>query len=105
MTTIDFAKQEKMVIEVLALCPRTRDDDYIMMAEIIRRYYPALSNIPFEKAMREHESLGVPSFESFTRVRRKVQSKVPALQSKERRNRRAKREEEFKDYSREELNT
>ena len=99
MATVDFAKQEKMVIDTLMNCPEARDDDYIMLAEIIKRYYPWLYEVSFGRALRDHEELGVPSFESFARVRRKIQSKVPALESKRKKEKRAKMEAQFRNYA------
>lgn len=99
MATVDFAKQEKMVIQVLMDCPSARDDDYILLAEIVKRYYPCLTEIPFVRALSEHEQLEVPSFESFTRVRRKIQERIPALESKRKKEKRAKTEAQFRNYA------
>ena len=103
MTEVDFSKQEHMVFKILTRSLEARNDDYVLMAEVITEYYPQVAGIPFQEALREHERYGVPSFESFTRVRRKIQARIPALAGDRKRKQRAEMEQQFREYAREGL--
>ena len=103
MTEVDFSKQEHMVFKILTRSLEARNDDYVLMAEIIAEYYPQVAELPFQTALREHEKYGVPSFESFTRVRRKIQASIPALRGNRKKKQRAEMEQQFRGYAREGL--
>ncbi len=57
---------------------------------------------PFYRLMRKHKEFGLPSMESITRCRRRLQTKYEHLKAnKETEKIRAKEEEEFREYAKE----
>jgi hypothetical protein len=100
MTTAHLIGQEAMVLEVLQEVEAARSDDYILFAEIIERFYPEVGMIPFRTALVMHNEMAVPSYESITRVRRKVQRKFPELASERAKARRERLEGIYKEYAR-----
>lgn len=100
MTIAHLIGQEAMVLEVLQEVEAARSDDYILFAEIIDRFYPEVRSIPFCVALMRHNEMAVPSYESITRVRRKVQRKFPEFESERARARRERREQVYKNYAR-----
>lgn len=100
MNTAQLIGQEAMVLEVLQEVEAARSDDYILFVEILERFYPELVAMPFREVMSNHHQLGVPSYESITRVRRKVQKKYPEYDCERARRKRALQEREYKAYAR-----
>lgn len=73
----ELKKVKDMVEVVLKDTPQTRNDDYILIAEVYKRYYGITFNDGFLKIMYGHK--GLPSFESITRARRKFQADMPLV--------------------------
>lgn len=63
---------EEIVCGVLERQPITRDDDFLLYGTVVVKMGVNL-NMPFKEFLRKHKELGVPSFESVSRCRRKLQ--------------------------------
>ena len=74
---------EGVVKQVLLENEEARDDDYILIADVCNRMIPSVGKLPFNICLLGHEELGLPSFESITRARRKLQEMNPSLRSSE----------------------
>lgn len=91
-----IAKWEKIVAPILENCHDTRDDDR-------KLYYIVLTKLGYstEMSLKEYllDSSSFPSYETITRVRRKIQSTRPELRGVSA-DARAEREEAFIEYAR-----
>ena len=101
---MDFKKLkgiEKNVFELLLNDRRTRGDDFVLYARYIETYRPELSYMSFINLFVLHNQFDLPSYESITRTRRKLQGKYLALRPTEttRKNRKTQ-EETFIQYAR-----
>lgn len=56
-----------------------RDDDFILIADVYDSIRPELVGVPLDYALRNHKAYKLPSFESITRCRRKLQRLYPEL--------------------------
>ena len=94
-------KLEPRVQAVLEDFEDTRGDDAILYGRYIERYRPDLSEVPATTLFRHHKEYQVPSYESVTRIRRKVQTKnFDLLPTEKTRQKRDKAEQDYKDYAR-----
>ena len=100
MTTAQLIGQEAMVLEILQDVEAARSDDFILYAEVLDRFYPELAMIPLHSFLVAHDGIGAPSYESITRVRRKVQRKYPEYESERAKKRRQKQESVYREYAR-----
>lgn len=89
---------ENIVYTVLLKNKQTRKDDFILVLEVIREYCPSLIEMKIKDIMLEHKELGLPSFESITRARRKVQKGHPELIDKDAKKIRKELQKEYKNY-------
>ena len=99
MTVNKLIKQEDIIKPILEQHPETRGDDFLLYAEVIREYRPELAELSVIDFFVAHKDLYCPSYESVTRVRRRLQAKHPELCSDKVKERRAKQEAEYKTYS------
>ena len=81
MTKNDLKTVEARVYNLLFENSKLRGDDYLLYAEYINRYFPRLLDQPLHEALTKHFERGLPSFESVTRARRKIQRRCPELSS------------------------
>lgn len=88
----------KIVGQVLLMNPKSRDDDFELISNVYYLINKNILGMTFNKVMQEHNELNLPSIESITRVRRKIQSLDPSLCSKAVKERRKKLEKEYRDY-------
>lgn len=99
MATYEKLKDlEKVIKPILEKSIGSRNDDFYLYAIIIEYYYPQLKDVPLVEALTFHSDLGLPSYETVSRVRRKVQEKYPHLASEKVKARRAKEQEVYKEY-------
>ena len=63
---------EEIVCGILERQPITRDDDFLLYGTVISKLGVDL-NISLKDFFRQHKILGVPSFESVSRCRRRLQ--------------------------------
>lgn len=95
-------KIENLVKKTLEMYPDTRSDDFMLVAHV----YLIMSNgytstISFNGIMENHTAMGLPSMESITRARRKLQNEYEELRATESMRRiRRKEEQDYKEYSR-----
>ena len=92
---------ESIVHRVLVKSSLARDDNFILVNMVYDELNPSTGAKTFDYVMRNHKWLSLPSFESVTRARRKLQAEYPQLKgSKQTQVARKKEEHEFIDYSR-----
>lgn len=84
------------VKEVLETRPETRDDDMKLYSLIVHRTIGLPPNVTFYEATFNHRKYNLPSYESVTRARRKIQELEPHLRGT-RRKARMKMEEEYRE--------
>ncbi len=70
---------ENKVREVLKENELARNDDFILIEEVFSRFNSAIKFKSFKSVMENHA--GLPSIESITRARRKVQNENKELMS------------------------
>lgn len=93
MTVNELNRIQDRVEHLLTVKEITRDNDKLMYLEYLKMFYPEFSDKSYEYVM-----MYAPSYESITRVRRKVQELFPELQG---RNHRTKsiQEEVYREYA------
>ena len=87
------------VKEMLTEYPETRDDDMLLYARFCYKYEYVTSGDSFMSVMCNAKINKLPSFESVTRARRKVQENEPSLLGKRYRDRRREEIEYVNFYS------
>ena len=87
------------VRDILTLYPRTRDDDMYLYAVFVAETTDVNVNHKFFDVLVNHERYGLPSYESVTRARRKVQECEFNLRGTKRTARKDK-QEEYREYYR-----
>lgn len=96
----NMRKLEGVVKSTLEISKESREDDFLLVCMVYGELNGAVKYKNFEYVMKNHKILGLPSFESITRARRKLQSKYSYLKpSKKTQSARASEEMLFRDYS------
>ena len=96
---------ETLVKTILEENKETRNDDFILIAEVYYRLIPDVVHLPFTLVMLSHSDLKLPSLESITRARRKIQEKHEYLRaSKKIQEIKKRQEQQYKEYARGNLN-
>ena len=90
-------KIEPIVLDILKNNPEARGDDFILVFEVYKHY--VVKDERLETICIHHKQLDLPSFETITRCRRKLQMKNPELASERVKQLRAEQEAEFKQYA------
>ena len=87
---VKFRKIEPIVLECLENNLETRIDDFILVYQVYKRYLTGLcfDAYTFKDVIENHKTLKLPSFESITRCRRKLQELHPDLASEKTKNKR-----------------
>ena len=85
------------VLRILETKPETRGNDYALILEVLKEYID--TRISVETLLLHRVELGVPSLETITRCRRKIQTAFPHLVDTEAKAIRKEDEEEFKQYA------
>lgn len=101
MTCEKLKKQEDIIRPILEQCPETRGDDFLLYAEVIKEYRPELAELRVIDFFVAHKDLYCPSYESVSRVRRRLQAKYPELLSDDAKAKRAKEEAQYLKYAKE----
>lgn len=92
---------ESLVKSILELDPEARNDDFKLIAEVYYYINTETGKLPFNVVMLAHKDLKLPSLESITRARRKIQAEYDYLKaSKEIVEIRENEEEEYRRYAR-----
>lgn len=74
-----FKQIEPLVEEALIKNEACRGDNYILYLEVLNKYIGL--NLSIKDVFSKHKLLGIPSLESITRARRKIQERNPDLKS------------------------
>lgn len=95
------AKKIKPLVEkILEDNVEARGDDFILILEVLNYY--VLGQMPLETVLKHHIELGLPSFASIIRVRRKLQEERKELNPADGvKKMREKEEQSWRDFARE----
>lgn len=85
------------VRQILIENPRTRDDDMLLYSAFLAKFMIVGVDETFYHVMQTAKARGIPSYESITRARRKVQEQEPMLQG-ESRKRRMEEEQRYHEH-------
>ena len=88
---------QPLVYNALVDNPATRADDFILVLEVFKNFITG--DMRIETVFKHHKELGVPSFASIIRIRRKLQKKYPELENENTAEMRATAETEYKAYA------
>lgn len=99
MTVEKLKKLENVIKPILENKPQTREDDFLLYAEVIKAYNPTLLEVSAKTFLYAHITLNVPNIKSIERTRRKVQRKYPELASERAKKKRAKEEQAYFNYA------
>lgn len=72
---------EPLVEKALRFHPETRGDNFLLYNQVLKHYIDTTA--PIRDVFENHVSLGIPSLESITRCRRKIQERDPSLRPEE----------------------
>lgn len=92
-----IGKVQPLVYNALVDKPETRTDDFILVLEVLKNF--VTPEMRLETVLEHHVELGIPSFASILRSRRKLQKKHPELVNKKAAEIRAQEETEYKKYA------
>ena len=90
-------KVQPIVYKALLDYPETRADDYLLVLEVYKHFISA--DMSFSTVLEHHIELGLPSFASIIRIRRKLQKKYPELENKAMAAIRESEREKYKAYA------
>lgn len=90
-------KVQPLVYNALADHPETRTDDFILVLEVLKNF--VTPEMRLETVLEHHEELGLPSFASILRTRRKLQRKYPELVNTTTAQMREAAEEDYRKYA------
>ena len=94
-------KIEPIVRDILKHNPDTRSDDFLLYNAVCKRMFPlSFGIIPFERALKYHKEIGLPPWETVSRIRRKIQEHNPDLKDERTARYRAEEELAYVDYVR-----
>jgi hypothetical protein len=99
MTVEKLRDLEKVIKTILEEKPQTREDDYLLYAELIARYDNRLLEYPARTFLQYHNELNLPNIKSVERARRKVQEKHPELASERAKRKRAEEQQAYMNYA------
>lgn len=93
---------EPLVKDILEEDPEARKDDFKLIAEVYYRLNQEVGRLSFNLVMLGHKELNLPSVETITRARRKLQAKYNYLRPEEKiKKLRTKEETDFRRYAKE----
>ena len=92
-----IAKIHNLVYRTLVDEPASRSDDFLLILKVLENF--VTPNLSIEAVMKNHATLGIPSIETITRCRRKIQAEHDELTDIEAKKIRKEEEKEFKQYA------
>ncbi len=92
-----ITKVQPLVYKALVDIPATRGNDYLLVLEVFKNYI--CEDMSIKAILEHHAELGLPSFASIIRIRRKLQLKYPELINETAAEMRASEETEYKAYA------
>lgn len=90
---------EPIVQDTLIKFEETRKDDFVLLAHIYNILCPEIMNMSFNSVLKNHKVFKLPSFESISRCRRKVQEKNPELRNANAVEIRVEQQKEYIEYA------
>lgn len=90
-------KIQPLVYTALLDYPETREDDFLLILQVYKTVIN--TEMRFDLVCREHKALGLPSFASIIRIRRKLQREFPELANADTAAMRAEAEREYREYA------
>ncbi len=99
MTVNKLIKMEDIVKPILEENEKAREDDFYLYSEVLWKLMPHVLHYSLAKALRNHKELELPSYESVSRVRRRIQEKHPELASEKVKKKRRENQEIYKEYA------
>ena len=97
-----ISKIEPIVKDILEKNVVARNDDFILVGDVYNKINKNISKMPFLYILANHTEFSLPSIESITRCRRRLQSKYEHLRAnKKTRKIRMEEEIKFREYARE----
>lgn len=90
-------KVEPFVYNALVDIPEARTDDFILILEVLKNFVTV--EMSLATVLEHHIELGIPSFASILRIRRKLQKKYPELVNEKTAKMRTKAQKEYKEYA------
>ena len=88
---------QPLVYMALKNTPETRADDYLLVLEVYKHFVSV--DMSLKTVLEHHIELGLPSFASIIRIRRKLQKNNPELASLTAAVMREKEEKEYRAYA------
>jgi len=88
---------EPLVEQALIYHPETRGDNFLLYIEVLRHFN--VERLPLDYVFRNHKALRIPSLETITRCRRKLQEIDPSLRDEEADEIRRQEANAYYDYS------
>lgn len=93
---------EDKVRAILKKDEEARNDDMVLYLKVCNSYFKDAGAMPFAEVMSQYRYLGLPSFESVGRTRRKLQAEHPELLGSIRIQKlHAKQEQNYRRYAKE----
>ena len=99
MTVTKLKNLEVVIKPILEKQPQTRNDDFLLYAEVIRAYKPDLLDYSARAFLYAHKTLNVPNIKSVERARRKVQERFPELASERAKKKRERERQVYIQYA------
>ncbi len=100
MTAKKLYKLEDVIKPILEESETSRNDDYCLYCKVLEFTNPEAMNNSLFSCLMRHKELGLPSYESVSRVRRRLQAKYPHLESERTRKRRIEEAKAYIEYAR-----
>ena len=88
---------EPLVERTLEMSESSRGDNFILYLNVLQHYID--TDVSFSFLCKHHKELGIPSLESITRARRKVQERRPELRDEDAVRVRKAEEKKHRDYA------
>lgn len=92
-------KVEGVVLEVLQENEEARSNDFLLVYYTYCKYNEAIQYLKFSRVAKNHKELGLPSFATIVRCRRKIFENNPELKPEKITKIRKQKEQEFKEYA------
>lgn len=92
-----YKKVQPMVYKALVDHPETRADDFKLVLTVYKQFVSG--DMSLNTVLEHHTELGLPSFASIVRTRRKLQRKHPELVNAKAAAIREKKRKEYKAYA------
>lgn len=98
---VDFSGVQDATRYVLQTVPESRNNDGLLISKVMELINPGIKGLKFNFVLENRRGLGLPTLETITRARRKVQRNHPELRAiKEVADARAGLEEEYRAFAR-----